>query len=68
MSNLTFLASVVQLIMGMGHSDFELAEAKKMADKAKGQKHVAVTEFSKAIEGRIEQRNERAYDRVVNGR
>lgn len=53
--------------MGMGHSDFELAEAKKMASKAKGQKDTALIEFSEAIEGRIEKRNERAYDRVVNG-
>lgn len=63
----TVLTKVIHIIMRMGHSDFQLMEAKKSADRARAQKNIAQGELLKAIEGRIEQRNHSAYKRVVNG-
>lgn len=63
----TVLTRVIQIIMRMGHSDFELMEAKKAADRARDQKNAAQNEFIKAIEDKVEARNYKAYKRVVNG-
>lgn len=63
----TVLTRVMLMIMRMGHSDFELTEAKKAAERARVQKNTAQGEFIKAIEGNVEARNHQAYKRVANG-
>lgn len=63
----TVLTRVMQIIMRMGHSDFELMEAKKAAERARAQRNTAQNEFIKTIEGKIETRNHEAYRRVANG-
>ena len=64
--SLTFLANVLQTVMRMGHSDFTLHEAKKSAARAALEKDAAMKKLSDTIDS-IEERNEKAYKRVVNG-